>query len=321
MTTSTEDFVKNFTSKADSLANPLSSSTDMQNLAAPYEMPQQQQPMVAMPMQQPISQYSQQQDIDLDSSNQLLWEAHQTTNNMIESQNFLKEQYLKESQYAANLEKEIIKRDLSASQFQLKEAIDDGNSELQAHLHTKISADQSKLLLAEDKFNNWQNEFVDNFAKNQPQPVNYAPQYNEEQPVYNDPYMGQQQTYPAQNYYQEPYPMNQQPPNPYMVPQMPAQQPQMQYQMPMQQQQQPMAYQQPQYYAPQPQQGYYPTVPQYGPPVAPVGYNMNQSQMNPNVDPLSYSEPAFKMFENALPGGMKLNHQQKLDLFYAANRM
>lgn len=187
---STEQFIKGLTGSSLSQF-----SDEVKAYTPPSELGYENQPLVQpMPMQPQYQQPQQPQYVSPSPSvsddntfddNKLLMEAHETTKESARREQILKEHYLKAEQRASHREKELLTKDLQLAEFFLKNAIDEGDSETQAKMHSTISEVQGKLTKHDIEYDNFINNYQ-TILDDKPKVFDYAPTYQEEETAYQE---------------------------------------------------------------------------------------------------------------------------------------
>lgn len=177
---STEQFIKSLTTPTLS-----SLSDEIRGYNPPPEPGFEGQPLIQpLPMQQQ-HQPAPVQVAPVPQADDLLAEAYQTTKESARREQILKENYLKAEQRAAHKEKEGYTKDLQLAQFFLKNAIEDGDSDLQTQMHGKISELQSQITKHDIEYNNFLENYQ-NILDDKPKVFDYAPTYQEEETAYQE---------------------------------------------------------------------------------------------------------------------------------------
>jgi hypothetical protein len=141
-------------------------------LKAPVAAPVAPEPVVVRP------------DPAIARNDDFLHEAAQTTKEAARREQILKENYLKAEQRASHMQKESYQKDLQLSQFFLQGAIEDGDAELQAQMHGKISELQSNLVKHDMEYDGFLNRYQ-NILDDKLQVMDYTPT-DDSEPTYQE---------------------------------------------------------------------------------------------------------------------------------------
>lgn len=189
---STEDFIKGLTSSSlsqfsDQISNytpPAELGYENQPLVQPMPMaPQVQTPQPAAP-EFSVSKSAPPVEDEIDSDD-LLRQAHFTTQEAVRREQILKEHYLNAEQRANQKDKELLNKDLQYAQYFLKEAMAAQDFDLQSEMHSKISEVQAKLTKHEIDYENFLSNYQ-NILNDKPEVFNYAPTIKDDQPAYQE---------------------------------------------------------------------------------------------------------------------------------------